>query len=247
MHEFSLAQALLAEVERVRCEHGGTRVKAIRVEVGELAGVEPELLASAVELLLADGPSRGANLAIERVPIEARCQECGSEFRVDGFHFLCPGCGGPRVVVLRGEGLTLRSVTLEKAEHQKMSEPNLQDILRDLHFLRDVPEEDLARLASMARLESYPASVVLFREGAVLNRIFLVVDGTVALEIRGGARGGRRILTVGAGELLGWSPMLGQAPMTATARVLTPARVVSIDAGQLLALCHHQPRFGFLF
>jgi CRP-like cAMP-binding protein len=35
--------------------------------------------------------------------------------------------------------------------------------------------------------------------------------------------------------------------MTATARALTPTKAISLFAAQVLALCHHNPRFGFLF
>jgi hydrogenase nickel incorporation protein HypA/HybF len=115
MHEFSLAQALLEEVERVRREHGGRLVR-FRVEVGELAGVEPDLLASAVEMLLADGPDEGATMTLDRVPVEARCGDCGVSFVARRFHFVCPSCGSGRLDVLRGEGLVLRDVTLEGEE-----------------------------------------------------------------------------------------------------------------------------------
>jgi hydrogenase nickel incorporation protein HypA/HybF len=115
MHEFSLAQALLEEVERVRSEHGG-RLRSFRVEVGELAGVEPDLLASAVELLLADGPDEEVSMTLDRVPVEVRCGDCDATFVVRRFHFVCPTCGGGRLTVLRGEGLVLRDVTLEAEE-----------------------------------------------------------------------------------------------------------------------------------
>ncbi len=116
MHEFSLAQAILDEVDRVRREHGGGRVKAFRIEAGELAGVETALLTGAIEMLLAGSSDEGAILELEAVPVEAHCQECGAEFRVQRFQFLCPHCGGGSLEVLRGEGLVLRDVTLERSE-----------------------------------------------------------------------------------------------------------------------------------
>jgi hydrogenase nickel incorporation protein HypA/HybF len=87
-----------------------------RVEVGELSGVEPELLASAVEVLLADGDERHATLHLERVPVEASCEGCGHEFRVNESDYRCTQCGDPRLHLLRGESLTLRDVTFETEE-----------------------------------------------------------------------------------------------------------------------------------
>lgn len=84
-------------------------------------------------------------------------------------------------------------------------------------------------------------------KGDRLSRIFLVLEGNVALEVGVPGQGARRIHTIGAGELLGWSPVLEQGPMTATGRALAPTQVVAIDAFQVLALCHRDSAFGFAF
>ena len=60
-------------------------------------------------------------------------------------------------------------------------------------------------------------------------------------------RGCTTIQTIGPGELLGWSPVLGSPLMTATSRVLAPATLVALNAGQILAVCEHNPRFGMEF
>jgi CRP-like cAMP-binding protein len=128
-----------------------------------------------------------------------------------------------------------------------MSEPTLLEILHRIGFLDGVAEEDLHKIAAVARLATYPAGSVLFREGDRLNHIFLEVEGNVALEVCVASRGCRRICTIGPGELLGWSPILDQGPMTATARALSATQVVVIDAFQVLAMCHQDPNFGFTF
>jgi CRP-like cAMP-binding protein len=128
-----------------------------------------------------------------------------------------------------------------------MNEKTLLDMLRTVRFLEGASEQEQQKLASVAEFESYQPGVVVFREGERLSRIFMVVDGSVSLEVRMPGQGPRRIHTVGPGELLGWSPVLGPQPMTATARAVTPTKLVSLDAGQVLALCHHDPAFGFAF
>jgi CRP-like cAMP-binding protein len=126
-----------------------------------------------------------------------------------------------------------------------MRELMILDTLRTIRFLDDLNDEDRHKLAAMARLERYPPETFVFREGERPGRIFLVAEGSAALEIRLPEHGGRRIQIVGPGELLGWSPLLGPFPMTASARTLSPSRLIVLDAPQLLALCHHDPRFGF--
>jgi CRP-like cAMP-binding protein len=128
-----------------------------------------------------------------------------------------------------------------------MSDPQLLDTIEKLSFLRGVPEEDLRQLAALARLESHPEKMVLFKEGSILNRMFIVAQGKVALEISSTTEKNRRIFTVSDGELLGWPPILRQSTVTATARTLTAVTLVSISSDQLLEVCHRDPRFGFLF
>lgn len=121
------------------------------------------------------------------------------------------------------------------------------ELLRSLAFLAPATDDELRQLVSAAWVEQYPAGAVLFREGLDLPHVFVVTEGTVALEVLGKGHRPKRFQTVGVGELLGWSPLLGAGAMTATARALTDVRVVVLDARAVLDLCDKDPRFGFQF
>ena len=116
MHELSLARAVLDEADRIRRAHGASRILAVCIDVGELSGVEPELLRSALNLLTESGQATSVEIELRAVPLEVRCQACGSECRVVRFHFRCPTCGDARLTMLRGEDLVLRDLTLEMTE-----------------------------------------------------------------------------------------------------------------------------------
>lgn len=126
-----------------------------------------------------------------------------------------------------------------------MSEPEILDTLRGVRFLEGLGDAELRQIASVAHLVTFQPGAVIFREGVPMPNVFLVVEGSVGLEIPVPGQGGKRIHTIGGGELLGWSPLLDQQPMTATARALTATRLVAINAAQVLAMCHHDPKFGF--
>jgi CRP/FNR family cyclic AMP-dependent transcriptional regulator len=128
-----------------------------------------------------------------------------------------------------------------------MSESSLIETLRGIAFLEDATDHDLQQIASVGQLEQYPVGTTLFRENESLDCVFLVVSGSVALEIPGPDHALKRTYTLGPGELLGWSPLLSKAPMTATARALMLTRVVALPAQKVLALCEQDPRFGFAF
>jgi CRP-like cAMP-binding protein len=126
-------------------------------------------------------------------------------------------------------------------------EQDLLPILRDIQFLHDFPDAYLEPLCSVASLKECSPGVVVFREGQKEERVYLIVSGAISLEFCAPGVGCKRLQTVGAGELLGWSPILGLKEVSATARVLERSILVVIDAKQLLALCEHNPRFGYDF
>jgi len=51
MHEYSLVEAMLEQVDTIRLAQQADRICSIRVGIGEFAGVEPDLFADAFELL----------------------------------------------------------------------------------------------------------------------------------------------------------------------------------------------------
>lgn len=116
MHEMSLVQSLLRQVETLMQEQDAQSVVSIRVSVGGFSGVEPELFRSAYETIVDFTSVRGAELQLIEVPLELRCRKCGHEFVNEIFRFECPRCQSRDQVILRGEELILESVTLERDE-----------------------------------------------------------------------------------------------------------------------------------
>ncbi|HND53648.1 MAG TPA: hydrogenase maturation nickel metallochaperone HypA, partial [Pirellulaceae bacterium] len=62
MHEASLVEQLLDQVRKVASEHGGGRVTRIELVVGELSGVEPDLVRCAFDRLAPDAGLADAQL-----------------------------------------------------------------------------------------------------------------------------------------------------------------------------------------
>ena len=122
MHEFSLVHALLDQVDTMRQEQNAERVVSIRVNVGEFSGVEPELFRDAYQILVEETPMRGAELRMDRVPLESRCDVCGCNFTVERFRFECPQCNSHNVTIVRGQELILESVTIEQAERPSVDQ-----------------------------------------------------------------------------------------------------------------------------
>jgi CRP-like cAMP-binding protein len=123
----------------------------------------------------------------------------------------------------------------------------LLDELEDISLLQHFPADYRKQLAALAMPRAYEAGDCIFREGESKRTIYLVTEGSVALEIRVPDIGVVRVHRVGPGGLLGWSPVLGDGPMTATAFALTTCRLAALDAEQIRTLAEQDPRFGMEF
>jgi len=110
MHELSLCQALISQVEGVAHEHQAQAVTRILLRVGPLSGAEPALLQQAFPLAAAGTLAAGAELAIEKVPIKVRCQQCGAESEATANRLLCASCGDYHTQLISGDEMLLQSL-----------------------------------------------------------------------------------------------------------------------------------------
>ena len=93
MHELSIAQSIVDAVETQAMECSATKVKSIRLRIGEANSVVSDSLTFCFEMLTSLDPILdGAQLLIEFVPHRARCASCDSEFLVRNFIAQCPTC-----------------------------------------------------------------------------------------------------------------------------------------------------------
>ncbi|MEJ2385387.1 MAG: hydrogenase maturation nickel metallochaperone HypA [Xanthomonadales bacterium] len=113
MHELSICQGLLRQVDRVAAEHDARGVSRILLRVGALSGVEPDLLTHAFDIARMGTLAENAVLEIEHEPVTVRCRQCGQGGEVPSNRLVCPRCGDWRVDVTGGEELLLMSLDLE--------------------------------------------------------------------------------------------------------------------------------------
>ena len=116
MHELSICQALMEEVERVAREQRARRIVTVTVRIGPLSGVEPALLESAYPLASAGTMAADSRLIVERSELRVRCLECGAESQAQSGNLVCARCGHWRVRILAGQELLLTRVELERDE-----------------------------------------------------------------------------------------------------------------------------------
>jgi hydrogenase nickel incorporation protein HypA/HybF len=112
VHEVAVAQRIVEVLLDTAARNGGGRVKAARLLLGELAGVEPDTLAFAFDVACRGTPAEGCRLEMVRVPLRLKCPSCSSEAATDPYE-ACPGCGGAGFEVLGGRELRLDTMDLD--------------------------------------------------------------------------------------------------------------------------------------
>ena len=126
-----------------------------------------------------------------------------------------------------------------------MGTPQLQQILTELRFSAGLSDEDQQKLAEVSRAEDFPAGTIIFTEGSTPADLYLLRSGRVELCMTVPARGCLPILTLEAGDLVGWSVVIGQGEMTATATAVEDTQVIAISADKLRELCEQDHDIGY--
>lgn len=108
----------------------------------------------------------------------------------------------------------------------------------------DLDDAERAAVAALARVEQAPAGTTLFRESEPADDLRFIVEGRVSLGMRFGGRGEIVVLSLGPGELVGWTALLGGS-WTATARAVLPSTLVRLPGAELSALCEREHHIGY--
>jgi hydrogenase nickel incorporation protein HypA/HybF len=94
MHEASLAGGVLQLVEDTAAREGFSRLLVLRLEAGQLAGVDVRALRFALESLAPGTVLEGASFEIEEPPGQAWCLGCSQTVAIAMRGDACPACGG---------------------------------------------------------------------------------------------------------------------------------------------------------
>jgi len=111
MHEYAIVQALLDRVEAEARGRGALAVHRLRVRVGELAGLDADLFATAFATFRAGTACAGAALDVERVPARWACPRCRRPI-APGAVLRCADCATPARLE-QGDEIVLDTIDLE--------------------------------------------------------------------------------------------------------------------------------------
>lgn len=113
MHEYSVVQALLEQIEDVAQQNKATKVTKIVVKIGVMSGIEVHLLEIAFNTFKEKTICDGAEFVINVQPIKIRCESCFKESELEIVEYCCLSCGSTNVDVIDGEDMFLMSLEME--------------------------------------------------------------------------------------------------------------------------------------
>ncbi len=114
-------------------------------------------------------------------------------------------------------------------------------------FLPEASDSDWSLLLRHCRRRHFDAGEAVISAGAMTRSLYLVVDG--ALEVRPQSPNRaigtpRRVITVGAGSVLGEMSFFDSGQRSAQVRATTPVEVAELRLADFDALAEEDPRLG---
>ena len=111
MHEYSIVQSLVDRVDTEAKARGATRVHSLSISIGELSGVDPDLLGTAYKTFRERTICGDAELYLTIVPALWICERCGQRIG-QGSVLRCDLCGSPARLA-EGDEIMLDRIEME--------------------------------------------------------------------------------------------------------------------------------------
>ena len=115
MHELSIISSIFDLLEEVAEEHHLITITKVKLKIGKLQQIVPDMLSFAFETIAKGTRAEGACLEVREIPISMRCETCSTEFVVEEQVYICPNCSGTRLTPLQGMEILLESVEGEQS------------------------------------------------------------------------------------------------------------------------------------
>lgn len=113
MHEMSLCEGVLQVIEDHAASQGFSQVKKVWLEIGALAGVDPEAMRFGFDAVMKDTLADGAELEIIGLPGLAWCMQCSKQVSVSARFDACPDCNSYQLQITGGDEMRIKELEVD--------------------------------------------------------------------------------------------------------------------------------------
>ncbi|HUY65054.1 MAG TPA: cyclic nucleotide-binding domain-containing protein [Acidimicrobiales bacterium] len=110
------------------------------------------------------------------------------------------------------------------------------DLLARMPLFSTCSQKELAQVATLTVPAQFAAGAVLTRQGASGGLAFVIASGRAQV-----TRGGKRLATLGPGDVVGELSLIDGEPRSATVKAVTDMEVLEISAEDLRRLLRKAP------
>lgn len=126
-----------------------------------------------------------------------------------------------------------------------MEHDDIKRFLSEQSLFASLDDEHLKRLAGHAREREFESGEIVASQGAAAETFYLILSGTLVVEVPALTGPRLEITRLGAGEVFGWSWLIAPYKWHFHARASGPTRVLEFDGKALLEHCEADPAFGY--
>lgn len=126
-----------------------------------------------------------------------------------------------------------------------MTAPPVESILSQHPFFQDIAPQHIHEISEHASSIRFDAGRLIFRQGEPANQFYLISTGLVGLEVFAPERGSISLMTLGAGDVLGWSWLIPPYVWHLDARALEPTEAIVLDGAGLRGQCAFNHELGY--
>ncbi len=127
-----------------------------------------------------------------------------------------------------------------------MQNDDIAVLVREHPFTKGFWPEHVEKLAALASEARFAAGEMIFHEGDHSSFFYLLVTGSVALEVVDPGRP-VRVSTLWSGDVLGWSSVSSDDSKQFQARALEEVHALAFDGTRLNHACEEDYAFGYAF
>jgi len=122
---------------------------------------------------------------------------------------------------------------------------SLMNLIKDHPFFEGMDPEYAVKIAGFSSEKHFEPDEMIFRHGEEEHKVYLMIDGKVAVEIISHHNKKLIIQTIGEGDVLGWSWFFPPYLSHFNARALKEIKTIAIDAKRLRELSEEDYKFGY--